>query len=72
MRHLKSAAVALGLGLFASGAALAAANCCEEKGKPCCEEKDGKRMPCCDKHKEQAGKPATPKPPADPHAEHKH
>ena len=80
MRHLKSAMFALGVGLFAAGAALAAdGDCCKDKAKPCCEEKDGKKMPCCDKHKgdhkgHHQGKaaPAAPKPAPEPHAEHKH
>ena len=70
MRHLKPALAALALGFFAASSALAA-DCCKDKGKPCCEEKDGKRAACCDKHKE-TGKPAdAPKPAEQPH-QHNH
>lgn len=67
---LKPLALALAIGLFSTGSALAA-SCCDEKGKPCCEEKDGKRAPCCDKHKDHGGKPDAPKP-ADQPKPHEH
>lgn len=74
MRALKATGLALAL-TFLGTAALAAdaKSCCDEKGKPCCEEKDGKRMACCDKHKDHGdahkghGEPAAPQQP-----EHKH
>lgn len=71
MRSLKATGLALALA-FLGTAALAAEpkSCCDEKGKPCCEEKDGKRMACCDKHKDHA-KPGSEKPAA-PQPEHKH
>lgn len=75
MRHMKAALLGVSLSLFVGGAALAATDCCDEKGKPCCEEKDGKKMPCCDKHnadKKDADAPKAPKPAPDPHAEHQH
>jgi hypothetical protein len=67
---LKPIALALAIGLFGAGSALAA-SCCDEKGKPCCEEKDGKRAACCDKHKDHGGKPDAPKP-ADQPKPHSH
>jgi hypothetical protein len=67
-RLVRSAAIALGLSLFASAALACSGDCC---GK----DKDGK-MTCCDKMKDQAASPSKPdeKKPSQPtpHAEHQH